>query len=41
MRIACFTFADMIAGLEEIRLDEYLSIVSEYAVADNTPTQTM
>ncbi len=29
VRIACFTFAEMIAGLEKIRLEEYLSMVSE------------
>ena len=34
-------FADMVAGLEETRLDEYLAIISEQVTEDNSPTQTM
>ncbi len=34
-------FADMVAGLEETRLDEYLAIISEQVTEDDSPTQTM
>ena len=34
-------FADMVAGLEENRLDEYLAIISEQVMEDDSPTQTM
>lgn len=34
-------FADMIAGLEEARLDEYLAIISEQVTEDDSPTKTL
>lgn len=34
-------FADMVASLEETRLDEYLAIISERVAEDDSPTQTM
>lgn len=34
-------FADMVASLEETRLDEYLAIISEQVAEDDSPTQTM
>lgn len=34
-------FADMVAGLEGNRLDEYLAIISEQVTEDDSPTQTM
>lgn len=34
-------FADMIAGLEEARLDEYLAIISEQLTEDDSPTKTL
>ncbi len=34
-------FAEMVAGLEETRLDEYLAIISEQIREDNSPTQMM
>lgn len=34
-------FANMVAGLEEARLDEYLAIISGQMTEDDAPTQTM
>lgn len=34
-------FRNMVAGLEEKRLDEYLAIISEQDTEDDSPTQTM
>ncbi len=34
-------FADMVAELEEKRLDEYLAIINEQVMEDDSPTQTM
>ncbi len=34
-------FAEMIAGLEENRLDEYLAIASGQVTEEGSPTQTM
>lgn len=34
-------FAEMVAGLEETRLDEYLSITQEQLSEENAPTQTL
>ena len=34
-------FAEMVAELEETRLDEYLAIISEQVTEDHSPTQAM